>query len=198
MIDSQRLRFYFDYTDPASYLLDLSLREVTAESNIVVDRIAFEENPPPLPLFDPGDAARKMIRESLQPEADRIGVKLIEPWIVPWTRKAHELAAYAESKNCFREIHESLFRAYLSGGQDIGRVDVLVTIARERGLDSMETKAALDVDQFSQAIAEQRHNAVVEGVNGVPTLLLGEMRLEGFVDRETLKEFLATGPEPKT
>ena len=198
MIDSPRLRFFYDYSDPASYLMELLLREVTADANIVVDRVAFEENPPPLPLLDPGDATRRNARESLRTEAERMGVELIEPWIVPWTRKAHELAAYAESKNCFREIHENLFRAYLSEGQDIGRVDVLVNIAQEGGLDSLETKAALDVDQFGPSITEQRRNAALEGVSRAPTLLREGRSVEGYVDRETLMEFLACGPEPTT
>lgn len=198
MTDSPRLSFFYDYSDPASYLMDLMLREVLAESGLVLDRIPFEENPPPLSLLDPENDSRNKARESLQAEAARLGVELARPWIIPWTRKAHELAAYAESKKCFQEIHESLFHAYLSGGLDIGRVDVLVTIAQRGGLDPMEVKAVLDVDQFSHSIARQRKTAEADGVSRVPTLLLEDRRLEGYADRGTLRDFLAPGPEPRT
>lgn len=193
-----KLRFYFDYTDPASHLVESTLRKMGKDFRFPVVRIPFEENPPPLPLLDAEAEERIRRWNAWRERFDHPEGQSVRPWIVPWTRKAHELAAFADEQDCFPEIHESLFRAYLSEGLDIGRIDVLVTIAKTAGLDPMETKAALDVDQFSHSIAHRRSEAIGMGVARVPTLLLGGRRLEGLPTLERLTEFLGSGPESET
>ena len=112
----------------------------------------------------------------MEEEGKRLGVNLKLPWIVPWSRKAHELASVAEKEGCFLEIHESLFRAYLSEGRDIGRVDVLVDLARKSGLDPMEIKAALDVDAERDSVLERRKRALEAGGHEPPDSCLARAK----------------------
>jgi predicted DsbA family dithiol-disulfide isomerase len=109
-----------------------------------------------------------------------MGVALQRPAIVPWSRKAHELALHAREKGCFRQVHRSLFRAHFSESRDIGRVDVLVEIGAASGLDRTETKAILDVDRYAERLLDWRREAERTAVAGVPTVLFGAERLEGF------------------
>jgi predicted DsbA family dithiol-disulfide isomerase len=127
-----------------------------------------------------------------------MGLELKRPWIVPWSRKAHELACKARNDGCFPEIHLSLFRAYLLEGLDIGRIDVLVELARRCGMDARETKVALDVDLYREPVLERRRWALEVGVTCPPVLLCREERLDGFPDEGILSEFLAHAGDIET
>jgi predicted DsbA family dithiol-disulfide isomerase len=87
-------------------------------------------------------------------------------------------------------VHAALFRAFLEEGQDIGRVDVLVGIAKEAGLDPVETKAVLDVDRRTAELDGLRGDAERLGVRGVPTLLIAGERIEGVLPTEALRALL--------
>jgi predicted DsbA family dithiol-disulfide isomerase len=104
--------------------------------------------------------------------------------------RPHELAQHARANGCFREIHDAIFRAYLEGGQDIGRVDILVELARKGGLEPMEAKAVLDVDRFRDEVEAKRAEGLGAGVTRPPTLLAGGESLEGYPDAGALEQFL--------
>jgi predicted DsbA family dithiol-disulfide isomerase len=128
-------------------------------------------------------------------ESGALELGLHRPGIVPWTRKAHELVAHASEAGSPAEIHESLFRNYLIDGRDIGRVDVLVQLAGEHGLDRVGSKAVLDVDRHTDAVEEFRRGGLRAGVTRVPTLRLGEKLLPGNPTPEALSAFLDSGAD---
>jgi 2-hydroxychromene-2-carboxylate isomerase len=193
--------FWYDYVDPASYLVELLLRELEAadpgdgvpRSRALTRRRPLEVVPPPRPLLDPSLPPWSLHLEAMREEARRMGVSLAPPPLIPWTRKAHELALHAAEKGCFPAIHRAIFDGFFRDSRDIGRVDVLVEIAVGCGLDRSETRAVLDVDRFAAAVGEERAAAAAAGVRGVPTLIRSRGLLEGFCDRARLREFLREG-----
>jgi len=185
------LRLYFDYADPASYLMERRLRPMEGPTTFVLNLEPFEACPPPTPLLDASDPDFVGSWRTISRTAAREGVRLgPPPWIVPWTRKAHELGFLALEAGCFREIHDTLFRAYLSEGMDIGRVDVLVGLARRHGLDGSRTKAALDVDLHLEAVLRSRETGLGEGVIRPPTISWLGRKAEGLLDHRSLAAFL--------
>lgn len=112
------------------------------------------------------------------------------PSFLPRTRKAHELAFMAAEKGCFSEVHRALFRSHFVDGEDIGRVDALVRIGVAAGLDGGEVHTVLGVDRFLPAVDEARVICRTLGVRGVPTMILGNDRLEGFQGKSPLRAFL--------
>lgn len=189
-MDSAFTDFWFDYADPASYLVELLLEEPGGAG---VRRRPLEVVPPPRPLLDPSVPPWSTHLEAMRQEARGLGVSLAPPALVPWTRKAHELALHAEEKGCFASIHRAIFDGFFRDSRDIGRVDVLVEIAVSCGLDRAETRAVLDVDRFTAAVVGEREAAAAAGVRGVPTLVRRGRLLEGFSDRARLREFLRGG-----
>lgn len=187
------LFFYYDYVDPVSYSLIHRLQESAWIRRFSLMPMPFELNPPPSPLLDPKGEEFRRLWDRLSEEGQALGFELRRPWIVPWTRKAHELAFHATEKDCFEEIHEAIFRAYLIEGRDIGRVDVLVEIARNGGLDPQDTKAVLDVDRHREAVEEARVEGLGVGITTLPALVWNEKKLEGNPSSETLRSFLAFG-----
>ncbi len=187
--------FFYDYVDPASYILDAALGKGSGGGAEVSWR-PLELRPPPAARIDAGGEEWQAIRRSADAAARHYGVELVHPGFVPWSRKAHELALHARDKGCFRGVHDALFRAHFVEGRDIGRVDVLVELAAASGLERTETKAVLDVDRFLDPLRAFRAEAERLRVRGVPTLLVGEARLEGIHDRETLEDFLRLASSP--
>ena len=119
-----------------------------------------------------------------------MGISFTPPDLVPWTRKAHELALFAQESGVGDVVRTRIFETYLLEGGDIGRVDVLVELGRQAGLDATETKAVLDVDRYEAAVVEARGSAEELGISDTPTLVVEERRLRGFHNRTTLGTFL--------
>lgn len=84
------------------------------------------------------------------------------------TLKAHELLHFAKSKGLQREMKERLLKAYFEEGKHVGRVDELVALAVEVGLDSDEVRAALTSDTFAADVQADIDQARAYGINGVP------------------------------
>ncbi len=170
--------FYFDLTDPGSRLAAHLIDEAGAAD--AVEWRGFELRPPPRPLIDPTSADWSAYQAQAVECAREIGVPMHTPQLVPWTRKAHELAEFAREGDCYHAVRRALFEAHFVDRTDIGRIDLLVDIAHRAGLDRTEAKAVLDVDRFTRVVLEQREAAREHGISVVPALVAGDRRLEGL------------------
>lgn len=184
--------FFFDYVDPLSWILERDIAELEAEGVPSVGRHPLELTTPPAALVRPDDPLWVRRWEEAARLTGSGGLTLAKPTLVPWTRKAHELALHARAQGRFAGVHEALFRAFLHEGKDIGRVDVLVALAVTAGLKATEAKAVLDVDRYAATVDGLREEAERLAVRGVPTLLSKRERLEEVPSRETLRRLLAT------
>ena len=184
------VRFFFDYVDPGSWLVERMLGEAAPGLGLAVERVPFEVTPPPAPLVSPRTDAWRRFWDGARAAAADEGVALADPRLVPWTRKAHELALHARAQGVFDGVHHALFTTFLVEGRDLGRVDVLLEVATKQGLDLTATKAVLDVDRHTPEVAAARVEAERLGVRGVPTLLADHGRLEGFRGRDATLAFL--------
>ena len=190
---------WYDFVDPASVLLMLEIKAARRDREAwVLDSCikwrALEVRPPPSPLVSLNDPEVSFLWESAIPIAQRIGVTLNPPRLVPWTRKAHELIAHAEEER--RESAHSLrlavAQAYAIEGWDIGRVDVLVKIATDHGWNRTECKAILDVDRYEAVVKGSAQEAKAASVTRPTTIVNGVKRLEGFHNRTALGTLLGT------
>ncbi len=169
---------YFDFIDPVSHLVGRMADRAGVAA--AIEWRGLELRPPPQPMIDPGAAewrARQTIAVShAGPPED--GAPSPPP-IIPWTRKAHELSEFARERDCLHTVRRSLFRAHFVDHIDIGRIDLLLEIARGAGLDPSETRAVLDVDRYTATVLSHRRDALEEGVRDVPALVQPGERLEG-------------------
>ena len=170
--------------------MERHLASIEDSMSITAERIPFEVHPPPTPLVDPRSPQWRSFWEKAGSAALEEGVTLAQPRLVPWTRKAHELALHSREEDHFFPIHRALFEAFLLKGRDLGRVDVLLKIAVQHGLDHSLAKAVLDVDRHASMITDARARAERLGVRGVPTLRAGDQTLEGLQGHGTVLAFL--------
>jgi 2-hydroxychromene-2-carboxylate isomerase len=185
-------RFYFDFVDPLSYLVEQALLGFEARREAHVERIGYELRPPPAPLTDVSDAVwapRWQVARGLA------SFHVLEPAaLVPWTRKAHELHVLAERRGAGARVRQGVFEAHFLQRRDIGRVDELVRVATAAGLDPTETKAALDVDAHEEEVLEARRAAAALGVADPPALLVRGELVQGFHNLTDLSTLLGGPP----
>ena len=183
---SDRIQFYFDFVDPGSYLLHLQLKTLGVTSGSL-SLIGIEMALPPGEMIDPQAEDWKSYCDEMDQLAQRIDRNIPKVGFVPWSRKAHELLLHAEASGAYSAVFDELFRAHFEDGKDLGRIDVLTGIATESGLDYTETKAVLDVDKHTQALATQRTEALQDGITRIPTIRSGGESLVGPVGINDLR-----------
>ena len=85
---------------------------------------------------------------------------------------AHELIHFAKSKGRQLDMKERLFRAYFEEGRHVGRVDDLVALAAEIGLDAGEARTALESHEFLSDVRADQQQAGAYGITGVPFFVI--------------------------
>ena len=189
---------YADYVCPYSYLAEVAVAPLRAEGVRVAER-ALELRPPPvrLPAGAPIGAAEW--EREVSPLARELGVTGMEPpRLATRSRKAHEAAAFAREHGAGQAMHAALFHAYFVEGRDIGRIDVLVEIGADTGLDRLALRIALDVDKYTAQVVAQQAEAARRGITAVPTHLVSGadgtlLMMKGVRATEELRALLAAG-----
>lgn len=179
--------FFFDFVDPGSRLASHMIDEAGAAR--AVRWCGFELRPPPGAMIDPRDPDWLARRARVADQAGELGLPMEIPHLVPWTRKAHEMAEFARERDCYDEVRRAIFKAHFVDRIDVGRIDLLVEVAHLAGLDRTETRVALDVDRCTGAVLAHRAAARDRGVTDVPALVHAGRRLQGLATRETVGEW---------
>ncbi|MGM1016206.1 MAG: DsbA family oxidoreductase [Actinomycetota bacterium] len=96
------------------------------------------------------------------------------------TVKAHELLHLAKAKGVQHEAEERLMSAYFTEGKHVGRIDDLVELASEVGIDPEEARAALESEQYLPAVRQDQAQARAYGIQGVPFFVIdGQYGISG-------------------
>jgi predicted DsbA family dithiol-disulfide isomerase len=113
------------------------------------------------------------------------------------TRKAHELLHHAAVGGRQTAMKGRLLQAYFVEGRHLGRIDTLVELAGEVGLDTGGTEAALTAGTHAAAVDADVRLARAYGISGVPFFVLDEtFGVSGAQDPETIaKALLRTATE---
>jgi len=88
------------------------------------------------------------------------------------TVKAHELLHFAKANGRQREMKERLLSAYFEEGRHVGRIDELVALAAEVGLDPEEARLALTDARHLPDVRADQAQAQAYGITGVPFFVL--------------------------
>ena len=96
------------------------------------------------------------------------------------TVKAHELLHFAKAKGRQHEMEERLMSAYFTEGRHVGRIDDLVDLAVEVGLDAEEARTALESSTYLAAVRQDQAQARAYGIQGVPFFVIdGQYGISG-------------------
>jgi predicted DsbA family dithiol-disulfide isomerase len=107
------------------------------------------------------------------------------------TLKAHELLHFAKERGLQLELSERLFRAYFTEGRHVGRIDELVELGAEVGLDADAARNALDSGRYAADVQADIAQAGAYGINGVPFFVFeGKYGVSGAQPAEVFSQVL--------
>src|SRR5690606_5793967 len=107
------------------------------------------------------------------------------------TVKAHELLHFAKARGRQHEMKERLMSAYFVEGRHVGRVDELVDLAAEIGLDADEVRTALESAEYLPAVRADQAQARAYGINGVPFFVIdGQYGVSGAQPPEAFESII--------
>lgn len=96
------------------------------------------------------------------------------------TVKAHELLHFAKANDVQHEMEERLMSAYFTEGRHVGRIDDLVELAAEVGLDRDEVRDALVSARHLDDVRRDQAQAQAYGIQGVPFFVIdGQYGISG-------------------
>ncbi|MDO9380368.1 MAG: DsbA family oxidoreductase [Nocardioidaceae bacterium] len=105
------------------------------------------------------------------------------------TLTAHQLLHHAKAHGLQGPMKERLFQAYFEQGRHVGRVDDLVDLATDVGLDADQTRAALEDGRYAADVQADIDQARAYGINGVPFFVLdGRLGVSGAQNATTFVE----------
>jgi predicted DsbA family dithiol-disulfide isomerase len=130
------------------------------------------------------------VRARLKQVADQLGLPLSDRKKTYNSRRAQELAKWAESKGKGTLFHDAVFRAYFVEGKNIGDPEILIALAKSIGLAEEEARSVLQSRKFKDAVDGDWSRSHSLGITGVPTLVIGREAIVGFQPYEAIEEFL--------
>lgn len=88
------------------------------------------------------------------------------------TLKAHEALHFAKTYGKQVDLIEALYSAYFEQGRHLGRIDELVEIGAQVGLNADALRETLENSDFVDDVAADINQARSLGINGVPFFVL--------------------------
>ncbi|MBP2379062.1 putative DsbA family dithiol-disulfide isomerase [Microbacterium phyllosphaerae] len=96
------------------------------------------------------------------------------------TVKAHELLHFAKAQGVQHEMEERLMSAYFTEGKHVGRIDDLVELAVEVGLNPDDAREALVSARHLADVRQDQAQAQAYGIQGVPFFVIdGQYGISG-------------------
>jgi predicted DsbA family dithiol-disulfide isomerase len=132
------------------------------------------------------------VRQRMNQVARELGLPLSERKMTYNSRRAQELAKWAESKGVGEEFHRAVFRAYYVETKNIGKVDELRRLAASVGLSQEEAKGVLEERPYREAVDADWTRCYDLGITAVPTFVIDREWVVGFQPYEALEQLLKT------
>lgn len=105
---------------------------------------------------------------------------------VPNTRNAHRILMFAREEDKQVEVAERFFRAYFSEGKDLSRIQTLIDIAGEAGLDREKVTLLLGSNTGKMEIEMAEKELTDLGITSVPLFIIDDrLAISGAQSVET-------------
>ncbi|QPC45710.1 DsbA family oxidoreductase [Mangrovibacillus cuniculi] len=189
-----KIKVFSDFACPFCYLAEAPLKEAIKGESVEVEWMPFELRPLPHPTLSSKDPyIQQAWNGSVKPLAEQLGVKMLLPDMdpLPHTHYAHEGYQFAKTQDKETEYVEAVLKAFWENGLDIGKIDILATIAEGIGLSKQEFTDALTNRTFKQSHEQALQYAYGEAnIKAVPTFFIGNRRVQGLHSATQLKEII--------
>jgi predicted DsbA family dithiol-disulfide isomerase len=193
--DATRVEVWFDFVCPFSYMGEHRLKVGIAQAGVPVEVVyrSYQLRPDLPPNTDIDFVTMLAERRSLPvsqvkemmagatAQAATIGLELrYDRTRVTNTRRAHELAHFANSQGKQAALMERIFKAYFTDGLLISDPATLADLAAEVGLDRETSVRALKEKAFEATVEADIAAARSAGVSSVPHIVIdGQFVISG-------------------
>ena len=109
------------------------------------------------------------------------------------SRRAQELAKWAEQQEGGDRIHDALYRAYFVDGRNLWELETLRSVAEALGLDADAAEDAVVSGRFAPAVDQDWARSRALGVTGVPTFVVGRQGVVGAQPYAVLERLATAG-----
>ncbi|MFD4139755.1 DsbA family protein [Streptomyces sp. NPDC058572] len=182
MTDKIKIKVFSDYVCPFCMLAEGPLEEATKDLDVDIEWKPFELRAHPHPTLRPEDEYLPAIwARAVYPMARRLGVDIALPTVSPqpYTQLAFEGYQFAAERGEGIAYTRRMFRAFFQEDQDLGQLDILQALAEEIGLDGAAFRIALEDGTYREKHQHALREARAHQVQSVPTILVGDTRIEG-------------------
>ncbi len=191
MTDKVKITIFSDYVCPFCMLAEGPLEEATKDLDVDIEWMPFELRAHPTPTLRPEDEYLPAIwARAVYPMARQLGVDITLPTVSPqpYTHLAFEGYQFAAEHGLGTEYTYRMFRAFFQDDLDIGKPDILQALAEEIGLDGAAFRKALDDRTYREKHQDALREAQAHRVQSVPTILVGDTRIEGVPSPAQLRK----------
>lgn len=129
----------------------------------------------------------------LKQAAQEAGLPFSDRTMTYNTRKAQELAKWAESKGLGDNYNQAVFRAYFVDGMNIGKIEELTELIKVLGLSGEEARDVLMKNVYKEAVDKDWLRSRHLGIQAVPTFVLNRTTLVGAQPYHKLVAFVEAG-----
>ena len=195
-MENKRVRFYFAYNSPYSFLANTRIERELAPFGVEIDY---------KPVYSPRTGGGpdlnspriKYIFEDVGRFAEVYGLAL-KPGPFADTRKACLGLFFAKEKGRGKTFHDDVYRARWLEGKDIGREETLAEIATRLGLDRQAFLTALEDARYEAALGASNKDAAADEVFGFPFFIYEGKKFWGNDRVEWLVRELKKGEGPRS
>jgi len=169
------------------------LAEATKGQDVTLEWQPFELRSEPTPTLRPeDDYLQSAWKNNVYPLAERLGVQMTLPSVSPqpYTRLAHEGVEFAKDHARSNEFVHELFAAFFQRSEDIGKLNVLTSLAEKVGLDAAEFRSAIQEGKYRNRTRDLLRHGRMQMITAVPTFIIGRQRVSGLYPAEVLKQIV--------
>lgn len=187
-----KITIFYDYICPFCYIGTKRILSIAKEMNLELEWKGIEIHPE----YSREGKKRKStprlkhITQTLYDIAKEDNTEIKLPGFVTNSRLCLEAAELAKSKGKFLEFHQSAYDAYMKKRENIGKIDVLMDIAKTSGINPGELEHSLKNREMKSVIDENAKLADKKMVLGVPTIYFGDFRVHGVQSPDAYREII--------
>lgn len=109
---------------------------------------------------------------NLQARGNDLGIVFNRHKLLSNSRMALMASEYARDMVRYEAFHESMFRAYMTEAQDIGRPEVIAVVAQKSGLDAEATLDAVQDGRYAPRLVDASKEGRLLGLTGIPLFIV--------------------------
>lgn len=194
----KKIHIYADYVCPYCLLAESALEQVVDEEGAEIVWHPFELRRDPVPTLRVEDPYLPTVWErSVYPLAARLGQPIRLPSTSPQPRSnlAFQGFAFAQAQGLGHAYSMQILNAFFVEDRDIGQIEVIVAAGAAVGLDADRLRQALEDGEYEETHASALRHATDEmNISVVPTIMIGDTRIEGMPDIQRVREALRSLP----